>query len=169
MYSMCYIMAGGFSTLSSRAMDDRRILSIFLSIGFSVSTLVPNLYSFLPDAVEQVLISPMVMGVCVLLVTTLLMRLGTRRRFSFVTGVDSLSILQLNKQIEDICRQWCVEQKVLQKLQIGLDGLCEGLDEHTPGTQLSFTLIYDQLQVKLQLGTENARFEETDFDELIDL
>ena len=32
MYSMCDIMAGGFSTLSSRAMDDRRVLSIFLSI-----------------------------------------------------------------------------------------------------------------------------------------
>jgi NCS2 family nucleobase:cation symporter-2 len=167
MYSMCYIMAGGFSTLSSRAMDDRRILSIFLSIGFSASTLVPGLYAFLPDGVEQVLISPMVMGVCVLLITTLLMRLGTRRRFSFVTGVDSRSIPLLNKQIEEICRQWCVEQKMLQKLQIGLDGLCEGLEEHSPGTQLAFTLMYDQSQVRLQLRTEHAQLEEADFEETV--
>lgn len=167
MYSMCYIMAGGFSTLSSRAMDDRRILSIFLSIGFSASTLVPGLYAFLPDAAEQVLISPMVMGVCVLLITTLLTRLGTRLRFSFVTGVDNHSIPLLNKQIEEICRQWCVEQKVLQKLQIGLDGLCEGLEEHSPGTQLAFTLMYDQLQVKLQIRTENTQLKEMDFDESV--
>ena len=165
MYSMCYIMAGGFSTLSSRAMDDRRILSIFLSIGFSASSLVPGLYSFLPDGAEQVLVSPMVMGVCVLLITTLLTRLGTRRRFSFETGVDSRSIPLLNKQIEEICRQWCVEREVLQKLQIGLDGLCEGLEEHTPGTQLAFNLMYDQLQVKLQIRTENAQLEEADFEE----
>ena len=165
MYSMCYIMAGGFSTLSSRTMDDRRILSIFLSIGFSASTLVPGLYAFLPDGVEQVLISPMVMGVCVLLITTLLTRLGTRRSFSFVTEVDHRSIPLLNKQIEEICRQWCVERKVLQKLQIGLDGLCEGLEEHSPGTQLAFTLMYDQLQLKLQIRTEGARLEKTDFDE----
>ncbi|MBR6541836.1 MAG: purine/pyrimidine permease [Anaerotignum sp.] len=165
MYSMCYIMAGGFSTLSSRAMDDRRILSIFLSIGFSASSLVPGLYSFLPDGAEQVLVSPMVMGVCVLLITTLLTRLGTRRRFSFETGVDSYSIPLLNKQIEEICRQWCVEREVLQKLQIGLDGLCEGLEEHTPGTQLAFNLMYDQLQVKLQIRTANAQLEEADFEE----
>ena len=167
MYSMCYIMAGGFSTLSSRAMDDRRILSIFLSIGFSASTLVPGLYAFLPDGVEQVLISPMVMGVCVLLITTLLTRIGTRRRFSFETGVDSRSIPMLNKQIEEICRQWCVEQKVLQKLQIGLDGLCEGLYEHSPETRLSFTLMYDQLQVKLQIRTEQVQLEAADFEESV--
>ena len=165
MYSMCYIMAGGFSTLSSRAMDDRRILSIFLSIGFSASTLVPGLYAFLPDGVEQVLISPMVMGVCMLLITTLLTRLGTRRRFTFVTGVDHHSIPLLNRQIEEICRQWCVEQRVLQKLQIGLDGLCEGLEEHSPGAQLAFSLMYDQLQVKLQIRTEHAKLEKADFDE----
>ena len=165
MYSMCYIMAGGFSTLSSRVMDDRRILSIFLSIGFSASTLVPGLYSFLPEGVQQVLVSPMVMGVCVLLITTLLMRFGTRRRFSFVTGVDTQSIPLLNKQIEEICRQWCVEQKVLQKLQIGLDGLCEGLEEHSPGAQLAFTLMYDQMQVRLEIRTEHAQMTEADFEE----
>ncbi|MBR5590396.1 MAG: hypothetical protein IKW40_02585, partial [Anaerotignum sp.] len=135
------------------------------SIGFSASSLVPGLYSFLPDGAEQVLVSPMVMGVCVLLITTLLTRLGTRRRFSFETGVDSYSIPLLNKHIEEICRQWCVEREVLQKLQIGLDGLCEGLAEHTPGTQLAFNLMYDQLQVKLQIRTANAQLEEADFEE----
>ena len=146
-------------------MDDRRILSIFLSIGFSASTLVPGLYAFLPDGVEQVLISPMVMGVCMLLITTLLTRLGTRRRFTFVTGVDHHSIPLLNRQIEEICRVWCVEQRVLQKLQIGLDGLCEGLEEHSPGAQLAFSLMYDQLQVKLQIRTEHAKLEKADFEE----
>lgn len=160
-YSMCYIMAGGFKTLSSRAMDDRRILSIFLSIGFSASTLVPNLYSFLPEKVAQILVSPMVMGVCVLLITTLLTRIGTKRSQDFVTGVDSKSIPLLNEEIESICREWCVDRKVLQKLQIGLDAICEGIEEQCQNARLHFTLVYDQLQIKLQIKTEDAHIDES--------
>ena len=57
--------------------------------------------------------------------------------------------------------------KVLQKLQIGLDGLCEGLYEHSPETRLSFTLMYDQLQVKLQIRTEQVQLEAADFEESV--
>ena len=72
LYSGCYIMAGGFSALSECVLDDRRIFTIFLSVFFAISTLIPNLYSFLPESVSTILVSPMVMGVCVLLITTLL-------------------------------------------------------------------------------------------------
>ena len=72
MFSICYIMAGGFSALATRSLDDKRIFVIFLSISFAVSTLIPGLYSFLPQKVQSVLCSPMVMGVGILLITTLL-------------------------------------------------------------------------------------------------
>lgn len=156
MYSICYIMAGGFTTLASRAMDDRRIFVVFLSICFAVSTLIPGLYDFLPADVAQYLVSPMVMGVGVLLITTLLARIGTKRSFSFTTGVDAESIPLLNEEIDAVCRQWCVDRKLLQKLQIGLDGLCEGLQEQEPGTRLQFLLRYDQSQIRLHIETQEA-------------
>lgn len=159
LYSMCYIMAGGFSTLSARALDDRRILSIFLSVGFSASTLVPGLYDFLPDNVAQILVSPMVMGVSVMLISSLLTRIGSKKKFEFVTGVDSKSIPVLNEEIEKFCKQWSVEYKLLQKLQFGMDSLCEGLEEQAPGTRINFSISYDQMQIKLQAKTEGVSIE----------
>ncbi|MBQ5600964.1 MAG: purine/pyrimidine permease [Phascolarctobacterium sp.] len=97
MYSGCYIMAGGFSALSSRELDDQRIFVIFLSIFFAVSTLMPRVYSFLPKAVAQVIVSPMVMGVAILMITTLLSRIGANKKFTFITGVTPEYIPALNK------------------------------------------------------------------------
>lgn len=155
LYSICYIMAGGFSALASRAMDDRRIFVVFLSIGFSISTLIPGLYDFLPESVSQVLVSPMVMGVAVLLITTLLGKIGTKRTFDFTTGVGAEDVVELNAQIAKICNEWCTERILVQKLQIGLDALCEGFYEEDPAAQLTFRIRYDQLQIKLDVKAEN--------------
>jgi len=156
LYSICYIMAGGFSALASRAMDDRRIFVVFLSIGFSISTLIPGLYDFLPESVSQVLVSPMVMGVAVLLITTLLGKIGTKRTFDFTTGVGAEDVVELNAQITKICNEWCTERILVQKLQIGLDALCEGFYEEDPAAQLKFRIRYDQLQIKLDVKAENV-------------
>ncbi len=156
LYSICYIMAGGFSALASRAMDDRRIFVVFLSISFSISTLIPGLYDFLPESVSQVLVSPMVMGVAVLLITTLLGKIGTKRTFDFTTGVGAEDVVELNAQITKICNEWCTERILVQKLQIGLDALCEGFYEEDPAAQLKFRIRYDQLQIKLDVKADNV-------------
>ena len=142
--------------MASRAMDDRRIFVVFLSIGFSISTLIPGLYDFLPESVSQVLVSPMVMGVAVLLITTLLGKIGTKRTFDFTTGVGAEDVVELNAQITKICNEWCTERILVQKLQIGLDALCEGFYEEDPAAQLKFRIRYDQLQIKLDVKAENV-------------
>ena len=94
LYSGCYIMAGGFSALTSCVMDDRRIFTVFLSIFFAISTLIPGLYSFLPESVATILVSPMVMGVCVLLITTLVsVELIPTTTAAFVEDIDLLTQL----------------------------------------------------------------------------
>ena len=165
MYSICYIMAGGFKTLASRVLDDRQIFVVFLSICFAVSTLIPGVYDFLPAQVAQYLVSPMVMGVCVLLISTLLAKIGTKRKFSFITGVDSKSIPVFNEEIEDICRQWGMERKFFQRLQIGLDAVCEGVEELNPNGKLHFDVMYNQMQVKLHIETHDTELEESSVSE----
>lgn len=156
MYSGCYIMAGGFSALSSRELDDQRIFVIFLSIFFAVSTLMPGVYSFLPKAVAQVIVSPMVMGVAILMITTLLSRIGANKKFTFITGVTPEYIPALNKELESICKQWSTEREVLRKLEISLDGLCEAVAEMDPRANLFFKVDYDELQLKLHIESRDC-------------
>ena len=156
MYSGCYIMAGGFSVLSSRELEDQRIFVIFLSIFFAVSTLMPGVYSFLPKAVAQVIVSPMVMGVAILMITTLLSRIGANKKFTFITGVTPEYIPALNKELESICKQWGTEREVLRKLEISLDGLCEAVAEMDPKANLFFKVVYDELQLKLHIESRDC-------------
>ena len=155
MYSICYIMSGGFSALSTRTLDDKRIFTIFLSISFAVSTLIPNLYSFVPEKIASVLCSPMVMGVCILLITTLLGKIGTKKVFEFETGVKVDDVKTINKKIIKLCEEWCTDRMLVQKLQIPLDAVMEGFYDQNPDTVLKFKIWYDQLQLKLDIKTNS--------------
>lgn len=165
MYSICYIMAGGFSALATRSLDDKRIFVIFLSISFAISTLIPGMYSFLPEKVQAVLCSPMVMGVGILLITTLLGKIGTKRQTEFTTGTDTDDVKEVNAQIAKICEEWCTEKDLMQKLQISMDAILEGFHEHNTQTQLHFKIWYDQLQIKLDVKSENTELTESDWAE----
>ena len=156
LYSGCYIMAGGFGALSACVLDDKRIFTIFLSIFFAISTLIPGLYSFLPESVSTILVSPMVMGVCVLLITTLLSRIGAKKVFSFQAGVGPMDICALNDEIESVCSQRAVERSLMRRLQVCVDSLCEGVYEIAPGAKLQFTIRYDQQQIKLHIESREA-------------
>ncbi len=154
MYSICYIMAGGFSALSTRSLDDKRIFVVFLSISFAVSTLIPGLYSFVPEKVSAVLCTPMVMGVCILLLTTLLGKIGTKKVYEFESGVGTEDVKAVNEKIVKLCEEWCTDRRLVQKLQIPLDALMEGICEQKPDAVLKFRIWYDQLQLKLDMRAE---------------
>ena len=156
LYSGCYIMAGGFSALVSCVMDDRRIFTVFLSIFFAISTLIPNLYSFLPESVSTILVSPMVMGVCILLITTLISRIGTKKVFSFIAGVKSTDILALNDEIENVCKEHAVDRKLMRRIQIAIDSLCEAVCEIAPESRLQYTVRYDRQQIKMHIENHES-------------
>ena len=141
MYGICYIMAGGFSALSTRSLDDKCIFVIFFSTSFAVSTLIPGLYSFLPEKVAAVICPSMVMGVGIL-------------------GTEPDDVKEVNKQIAKLCEEWCTERDLIQKLQISFDSVMERFNELNLQTRLKFRVWYDQLQVKIDVRTENASITE---------
>lgn len=162
LFGMCYIMAGGFQTLITREIDDKKIFVIFLSIGFACSTIIPGLYSFIPDEIEKVIASPMIMGVIILIITSLLTRIGTKKKFNFTTGSNHNDIINLNKELEGVCKQWVTERKVLTNLQVCLDGLLEGLYEINTDTKSNIVVMYDQIQLKLRLESLDTKIKEDD-------
>ena len=130
---------------------------MILSISFAVSTLIPGLYSFVPPQVANILCSPMVMGVCILLITTLLGKIGTRKVFVFETGVKAENVRAINEKIVKLCEEWCTDRTLVQKLQIPLDAVMEGFHEQNPDTVLNFKIWYDQLQLKLDIQTNSIK------------
>ena len=159
LYSMCYIMAGGFETLSSRELDDRRIFTVFLSVAAAISTLIPGLYDFLPENVSKILVSPMVMGVCVVIIVTLIGKIGAKQKYAFVTGVTPDDVSALEQELKRVCGDWGTERVLCRKLQISLSALCEGLCELDADTLLRMNLSFDGLQLKLHLQTEGKTIE----------
>lgn len=158
LYSGCYIMAGGFSSLSSCVLDDKRIFSIFLSIFFAISTLIPGLYDFVPEKIAAVLVSPMVMGVCVLMFTTLLTRIGTKRIFSFRSGTAPEDVHAVCEEIEKVCAAVATERRLMRIIQIAVSSLCEGLHEFSPHVLLDYTIRYDSQQLKICIEASGAHF-----------
>ncbi len=165
LYSMCYIMSGGFETLSGRELNDRRIFTIFLSVGASVSTLIPGLYDFLPESVSKVIVSPMVMGVCVLIIVTLIGKIGSKKHYSFSTGVGAKELLALDDELKRVCGEWGTDRVLYRKLQISLNALCEGLCEADESTRVHLKISYDGLQVKLNLYTDGSTISAAKSDE----
>jgi hypothetical protein len=107
----------------------------------------------------------MVMGVGILLITNSLGKIGTKRQMEFMTGTDTEDVKEVNARIARICEEWCTEKDLVQKLQISMDALMEGFYEHNPYTQLSFKIWYDQLQIKLDVKSENIELTEKDWAE----
>ena len=64
-----------------------------------------------------------------------------------------------------VCEEWCTEKELAQKLQISLDAIMEGFHEQNPNTQLKFKIWYDQLQIKLDMKSENTDITEMDWAE----
>ena len=160
LYSACYIMAGGLSVLSECALDDKKIFSVFLSISFAISTLIPDLYKFLPKAIYDIWVSPMVMGVSVLLITTFANRIGTKKVFSFESATSPSNISILNEEIENICSQKGTERKLMRKIQISVDSLCESIYEMVPDANLQITIKFDSQQLCIHAESNNGKFPE---------
>ncbi len=154
-FSISYIMAGGFSTLASVELDDRRIFVIFVSIIFSIATMIPGLWTFLPKEVALVLLSPIVMGTVILLFMTTLTSLGTRHRAQFTTGTDAASIPRLNEKLKSLCQQWCVSKNLCQSLTFGLDAVAESLCVNGVDNEIKIELAYDRMQIKIKLSAEH--------------
>jgi len=147
LYSACYIMAGGFETLTSRVMDDRRVFTVFASLIIAISTLIPGLYDFIPQELRTLIVSPVTLGMVTLVLMSVFMRIGRKKKFSFVLPATAAAARQVDEKINVACAEWCAPQKVCQKLKIGITSLLEGIEEQAPGAELSFVASYDEMRI----------------------
>lgn len=163
LYSITYIMAGGFSTLMEIELDDRKTFVIFISIIFAVSTMIPGLWKFLPENLFQAFCSPLVMGTITLLFMTIVTSIGTRHKASFLSGTSASAIPVLNEKLREICREWAVSKELCHSLIFGVDAVAEGLYVNGVREEFKIILMYDSMQIRVQILTDCAEnLEETE-------
>jgi len=159
-FSVTYIMAGGFSTLTQVELDDRRVFTVFFSIIFSVATLVPQLWNFIPPKIASIVVSPVVMGTGALLFMTALTSLGTSRRVHIESCADPAAVQRLHEQLLDCCRAWCMPKSLSHAIVYGMDAVCEALDVHHVDSAFGLNLRLDRMQVKIELTAEHPNIPE---------
>ena len=118
--------------------------------------MIPGLWKFLPPNVAQVICSPLVMGTVVLITMTLLTRIGTKRKVSLKTGTSASAIPVLNEKLKDICKEWAVSKDLSHSLIFGIDAVVEGLYVNGVRDEIRINMVYDQMQIKIQILTHNA-------------
>ena len=165
LYSVTYIMAGGFSSLMEIELDDRKVFVIFVSIIFAVSTMIPGLWKFLPPKVAQVVCSPLVVGTLTLLFMTVLTSIGTKRKACLKSGTSASAIPELNEKLREICKEWSTSKELSHNLIFGIDAVAEGLYVNGVRDEFRINLVYDRMQIKVQILTDCAdNLEESDAD-----
>ena len=137
-------------------LDDRKVFVVFVSIILSVSTMIPGLWKFLPPNVAQVICSPLVMGTVVLITMTILTRIGTKRKVTLQSGTSASAIPLLNEKLKEICKEWAVSKTLSQSLIFGIDAVAEGLFVNGVRDEIRINMVYDQMQIKIQILTHNA-------------
>ena len=137
-------------------LDDRKVFVVFVSIIFAVSTMIPGLWKFLPPNVAQVVCSPLVMGTVTLLSMTILTRIGTKRKVSLQSGTSASAIPVLNEKLKEICKEWAVSKDLSHSLIFGIDAVIEGLFVNGVRDEIRINMVYDQMQIKIQILTPNA-------------
>lgn len=106
----------------------------------------------------MILVSPMVMGVLVLLITTFANHIGTKKVFAFESAIAPSNISVLNDEIESVCSQKGINRKLIRKIQISVDSLCESVYEAVPDARMQVTIQFDSHQLCIHAESSSRNF-----------
>ena len=127
--------------------------------------MIPGLWKFLPPKVAQVVCSPLVVGTLTLLFMTVLTSIGTKRKACLKSGTSASAIPELNEKLREICKEWSTSKELSHNLIFGIDAVAEGLYVNGVRDEFRINLVYDRMQIKVQILTDCAdNLEESDAD-----
>jgi chromatin segregation and condensation protein Rec8/ScpA/Scc1 (kleisin family) len=63
---------------------------------------------------------------------------------------------EVNEKLKDICKEWAVSKDLSHSLIFGIDAVVEGLYVNGVRDEIRINMVYDQMQIKIQILTHNA-------------
>ena len=164
LFSAAFILVNGIQIIAARLLDARHSLMVGLSCCVGLSTAVyPELFRQLPEPLQPLAASPLLLGTLLALTLTALFRIGVRR-----TG---MAIFAFDAPIEDaetfllaLGASWGARRDVVARANFGLTQAIEVVrDIAAPDRPIEVKASFNELQLTVELIYEGPalRFPET--------
>jgi len=155
-YSACFIVLGGFQLLTSRMLDSRRIFAVGISLIFGLSVEIsPEVYRFAPDALAPIFASSISLATILVVVLSLLFRLGVSKERSIVFHPGKETFDTIHNLMEEQGAAWGMRREVEQRAEHAIHEVISSVMSLNPFLrQMDITLEFDEL--KLSAAVEYA-------------
>ncbi len=133
-YSACFIVLGGMQLLTSRMLDARRIFAVGISLIFGLSVEIsPELYRHLPEAIRPLFSSSTALATVLVVVLSLLFRLGVAKRVTFEIVPGHGAFEKINNMMEEQGAAWGMRQEVAMRAEHAINETVNSALAFNPG------------------------------------
>ena len=164
LFSAAFILVNGIQIIAARLLDARHSLMVGLSCCVGLSTAVyPELFRQLPEPLQPLAASPLLLGTLLALTLTALFRIGVRRTGMAIFAFDA-SIEDAETFLLALGASWGARRDVVARANFGLTQAIEVVrDIAAPDRPIEVKASFNELQLTVELIYEGPalRFPET--------
>src|SRR5262249_9886449 len=154
LFSSCFILTNALQIITSRLLDARKTFIIGLSLTLSLSRdIFPDLYRDLPDALQPMVASGLIIGVIAALLLNAIFRIGVKTRVSvmFTPGADEPETIR--SFLEQQGAHWGARRDVIERAIFGATQAIESISEHcNPEGPITIEVSFDEFNLDVQIS-----------------
>ena len=160
-YSACFIVLGGFQLLTSRMLDARRIFAVGIALIFGLSVEIsPELYRSVPAALQPVFSSSASLATVLVVLLSLLFRIGIGKRKAFQLSPGESSMDKLHGILEEQGSAWGMRSEVLTRAEHAIYETATIVGLLKPDSPpINVTMEFDELNLEVEMDYEGPPFE----------
>jgi xanthine permease XanP len=143
-FTSVFIMISGVQIISTRVLDGRRTLVIGMGIlSFLIDAVYPNVFGGMPQWIQPLVSTPLVLATLVALSLNLLFRIGIRRRVEMTVGAGRADTQNVAGFIEHRAGVWGARRDVTSRVEFAVQQaidllLAEGIATGPVSLAISF-------------------------------
>jgi xanthine permease XanP len=159
LFSACFVLISGLQTITSRMLDARRTIVIGLAIASGIAAeIIPNFASHIPNALEPIVSSSIVLGTVAALLLNGLFRLGQRQRVTFSLDPSAAdAAAQVDQFFDAAGRAWGARPDVMVRVAFGINQAIETIREHCdPQGPIVVEAHFDEFNLEVKITYRGA-------------
>jgi xanthine permease XanP len=162
LFSACFVLISGLQTITSRMLDARRTLVIGLAIASGIAAeIIPNFASHIPNMLQPVVSSSIVLGTVAALLLNGLFRIGQRQRVTLsLDPAAEDAHAQVDQFFDAAGRSWGARPDVMVRVAFGINQAIETIREHCdPQGPIMVEAHFDEFNLDVKITYRGAPLE----------
>jgi NCS2 family nucleobase:cation symporter-2 len=162
LFSACFVLISGLQTITSRMLDARRTIVIGLAIASGIAAeIIPNFAEHIPNVLEPVVSSSIVLGTVAALLLNGLFRIGQRQRVTLsLDPAAEDAHAQVDEFFDDAGRSWGARPDVMVRVAFGINQAIETIREHCePQGPVVVEAHFDEFNLDVKITYRGAPLE----------